>query len=122
LVAQLAAPWSWQPPAGSGIPVGTSAQRPSDPGSAHERHDPVQAVAQQIPSAQVAERHSVLVEQEAPFGLRPHELAVQTFPVEHSALVAQEAKHFDPLQAYGVQVMASGAAQLPLASQPAAGV
>jgi len=122
LVPQLAAPWSLQPPAGSGIPVGTSVQRPSDPATAHERHDPVQAVAQQIPCAQVAERHSALVEQEAPLGLRPQELAVQMFPVEHSAPVAQEAKHFDPLQVYGAQVMASGAVQLPLASQLAAGV
>ena len=122
LVPQLAAPWSLQPPAGSGVPVGTSVQRPSDPATAHERHDPVQAVAQQIPCAQVAERHSALVEQEAPLGLRPQELAVQMFPVEHSAPVAQEAKHFDPLQVYGAQVMASGAVQLPLASQLAAGV
>ena len=98
LVPQLAAPWSLQPRAGSGVPVGTSVQRPSDPVSAHERHEPVQAVAQQIPCAQVADAHSGLVAQEAPFGLSPHELAVQAFPVEHSALVAQEAKHFDPLQ------------------------
>ena len=97
-VPQLAAPWSLQPPAGSGVPVGTSVQRPSEPASAHERHEPVQAVAQQIPCAQVAERHSTLVEQEAPLGLRPQELAAQTFPGEHSALVAQEAKHLDPLQ------------------------
>ena len=95
---QLTTPWSVQPPAGSGIPDATSVQMPSDPFSAHERHDPVQAVAQQIPCAQVADEHSTLVAQEAPFGLRPHELAVQAFPVEHSALVAQEAKHFDPLQ------------------------
>jgi hypothetical protein len=111
-----------QPPAGSGIPVGTSVQRPNEPVNAHERHDPVQAVAQQIPCAQVAERHSELIEQEAPLGLTPHELAVQTFPVEHSVPVAQEAKHFDPLQVYGAHVMASGAVQLPLASQLAAGV
>ncbi len=122
LVPQLAAPWSLQPPAGSGIPVGTSVQRPSDPASAHERQEPVQAVAQQIPCAHVAEEHSALIEQAAPLGLRPHELAVQAFPVEHSALVAQEAKHFDPLQVYGAQVISSGAAQLPLASQLAAGV
>ena len=119
---QLAAPWSLQPPTGSGVPVGTLVQRPSDPASAHERHEPVQAVAQQIPWAQVADAHSALMEQAAPLGLRPHELAVQAFPVEHSAPVAQEAKHFDPLQVYGAQVMASGAAQLPLASQLAAGV
>ena len=98
LVPQLAAPWSLQLPAGSGIPVGTSVQRPSAPASAHERHEPVQAVAQQIPCAQVADEHSALSEQEAPLGLRPQELAVQAFPVEHSALVAQAAKHFDPLQ------------------------
>lgn len=122
LVPQLVAPWSLHPAAGSGVPIGTSVQRPSDPASAHERHDPVQAVAQQIPCAQVAERHSALIEQEAPLGLRPHELAVQVFPVEHWALVAQEAKHFEPLQVYGAQVMESGAAQLPLASQLAAGL
>ena len=122
LVPQLGAPWSLQPPAGSGVPVGTSVQRPSEPVSAQERHDPVQAVAQQIPCAQVADEHSALVAQEAPFGLRPHELAVQAFPVEHSALVAQDAKHFDPLQVYGAQVISSGAAQLPLASQLAAGL
>jgi hypothetical protein len=122
LVPQLAAPWSLQPPAGSGIPAGTSVQMPSDPESAHERHDPVQAVAQQIPSAHVSETHSALVEQDAPLGLRPHELALHTLPLEHSALVAHVAKHFDPLQAKGAQVMASGAAQFPLASQLAAGV
>ena len=99
LVPQLAAPWSGQPPAGSGMPVGTSVQAPSEPESAHERHDPVQAVAQQIPWAHVPETQSVLVEQEPPLGLRPHELAVQTFPVEHSALVAHDPKHLDPLQA-----------------------
>jgi len=121
-VPQLPAPWSLQPPAGSGIPVGTSVQTPSVPDSAHDRHEPAQAVAQQIPCAQVAERHSALVEQEAPSGLRPHELFAQTFPAEHSALVAQEAKHFEPLQAKGAQAMASGAAQFPLASQLAAGV
>jgi hypothetical protein len=122
LVPQLAAPWSLQPPAGSGIPVGTLVQRPSEPESAHERHDPVQLVAQQIPCAQVADAHSALVEQEEPLGLRPHELPLQLFPVEHSALVAHEEKHFDPLQVYGAQVIASGAAQFPLASQLAAGV
>jgi hypothetical protein len=97
-------------------------QSPSEPASAQERHDPVQAVAQQIPSAQLADRHSALVEQEAPLGLRPHELERQTVPVEHSALVAQEVKHLDPLQEYGAHVMAPGAAQLPLASQLEAGV
>jgi hypothetical protein len=120
--SQLPAPWSLQPPAGSGIPVGTSVQTPSEPESAQERHDPVQAVAQQIPCAQVFETHSALVEHEAPLGLRPHELPAQAFPVEHSALVAQAEKHFAPLQANGAQAMASGAAQLPLASQLAAGV
>ena len=51
LVPQLAAPWSLHPPAGSGVPVGTSVQAPSEPESAHERHDPVQAVAQQMAAA-----------------------------------------------------------------------
>jgi hypothetical protein len=104
------------------MPVGTLVHRPSDPESAHDRQDPEQAVAQQIPCAQLPDWHSVWVEQEAPLGLRPHELAVQTFPVEQSALVAQAPKHFDPLHAKGAQAMASGAVQLPLASQLATGV
>jgi hypothetical protein len=80
------------------MPLGTSVQTPSEPDSAHDRHDPLHAVAQQIPCAQVPDRHSVWVEHEAPLGLRPQELAVQTFPVEHSALVAQAPKHCEPLQ------------------------
>lgn len=119
---QVAAGWAAHLLAGSVAPAGTGVQVPALPVSAHDMHVDAQAVAQQIPCAQVFDTHSALVEHEAPLGLRPHELPAQAFPVEHSALVAQAEKHFDPLQANGAQAMASGAAQLPLASQLAAGV
>jgi hypothetical protein len=45
------APWSPQTPAGSGWPVGTAVQRPSEPASAHDTQEPAQAVAQQTPCA-----------------------------------------------------------------------
>jgi hypothetical protein len=45
------APWSAQTAAGSGWPVGTAVQRPSEPARAHDTQEPAQAVAQQIPCA-----------------------------------------------------------------------
>jgi hypothetical protein len=107
---------------GSGIPAGTGAQVPIIPVSAQDWQAPAQAETQQTPWAQLLDLHSVLVEQNAPLGLRPHELLVQTFPGEQSASVEQPVKHLAPLQMKGVQVRASGAIQLPLASQAEAPV
>ena len=70
---------------------GMTGQTPPGPGARH-------ALPKGVPQQSRPERQSALVAHEAPLGLRPHELAVQTFPLEHSALVAQEAKHLDPLQ------------------------
>ena len=88
-VPQLAPPWSVQAAAGLGAPVATGVQVPRAPVNAQETQEPAQAVAQQIPCAQLFDRHSPLVEQAAPVGLRPHEALVQTFPVEQLASALQ---------------------------------
>jgi hypothetical protein len=97
-VPQLVPPWSVQASAGSGAPVATDVQVPMVPVSAQETQEPAQAVAQQIPCAQLPDRHSPLVEQAAPVGLRPHEALVQTLPVEQLASALQLEKQRVPLQ------------------------
>ncbi len=96
-VPQLAAPLSMQLPAGSG-PEATAVHWPIVPVIAHDRQAPVQAVVQQTPWAQNVDWHSALVEQKAPIGLRPQELAVQTFPEEQALLSLQLEKQRAPLQ------------------------
>jgi len=88
---------------------------PIVPDSAHERQAPEQAVAQQTPCAQVLEMHSMRSEQNAPLGLRPHELPLQTLPVEQFASAVQLPKHWAPLQANGTHEIVSGATQAPVA-------
>jgi len=81
-------PWSTQVPAGSG-PEATAVQRPIEPAMAHDWQVPVQAVVQQTPCSQFPDMHSGSAEQKAPIGLRPHELLVQTLPVEQLPLPVQ---------------------------------
>ena len=107
---------SVQLPAGSG-PDATDAHCPIVPVIAHERQAPAQAVAQQTPCAQKVDWHSTLFEQKAPIGLRPQELLVQTLPDAQALLSAHPVKQRVPSQTYGLQGNASGALQLPLASQ-----
>jgi hypothetical protein len=96
-VPQLDAPLSMQLPAGSG-PEATAVHCPIVPVIAHDRQAPAQAVAQQTPCAQKVDWHSSLFEQKAPIGLRPQELAVQTFPDEQALLSPQLEKQRAPLQ------------------------
>jgi hypothetical protein len=110
-----------QLPAGSG-PEATAVHCPIVPVIAHDRQAPVQLVAQQTPCAQTDDWHSMLFEQKAPIGLRPHEPAVQTFPDEQELLSLQLEKQRAPLQTNGAQANASGAWQFPLASQVELGV
>jgi hypothetical protein len=98
LVPQLGPPWSVHDSAGSGIPVGTAVQLPRLPDSAHDSQALAQADTQQTPCAQLLDWHSDLVEQNAPLGFSPHELLVQTLPVEQSVPSAQAAKQRAPLQ------------------------
>ena len=81
--------------AGSGDPVGTLVQVPSEPASAHDLQAPLQVVAQQIPCAQMPLVHSFAAAHAAPLPLSPHEPAVHTAGATQSAsavqLVAQAA-------------------------------
>ena len=74
-------------------PAGTLAQVPALPVSAHDRHVPVQAVAQQTPCAQIPELHSGPVVQTAPFGFFPQLIIAQLFGVTQSALVVHVVRH-----------------------------
>jgi hypothetical protein len=96
-VPQVEVPWSVQVPAGSG-PAPTAVHCPIVPVIAHDWQAPAQAVAQQTPCAQEDDWHSALVEQNAPIGLRPHELLVQTLPDAHALLSAQPVKQRVPSQ------------------------
>jgi hypothetical protein len=116
LVPQVVAPWSVQTWAGSGDPVGTLVQVPSEPESAQDLQAPLQAVAQQIPCAHIADAHSVLPEHEAPLGFLPQELATQTLPALQFPSTVQPVKHLVPLHTYGMQFWAVGATQAPVAS------
>ncbi len=95
---QYPAPWSVQRPAGSGRPVGTAVQRPMVPVIAHEKQELPQAVAQQTPCAHWVDWHSVPLEQNAPFGLSPHDPWTQTLPVEQFASPPHDWKQRAPLQ------------------------
>jgi hypothetical protein len=79
------APWSGQPPAGSGWPLATAVHWPSEPDSAHDTQEPEHTVAQQTPCAHWPEEHSAPIEQNAPFGLGPHELWMQVLAPEQFA-------------------------------------
>ena len=75
--------------AGSGALLGTFAQVPFEAGSAHDLQASLQSVEQQTPWAQMLEAHSLLSEQMAPGIFLPHELPLQTFPVEQLASTVQ---------------------------------
>jgi hypothetical protein len=124
--SQLPAPWSLQPPAGSGIPGGTSVQTPSEPESAQERHDPVQAVAQQIPCAQKPELQVVPLVQAVPLDERPQLFVVvlQVALAAQSVLLAQVVLQAVPaaLQAKGAQLAGVAVLQVPAPSQVRAAV
>jgi hypothetical protein len=74
-------------------PAGTLAQVPALPVSAHDRHVPVHAVAQQTPCAQLPELHSAAAVHTAPLGFFPQLFIVQVLGETHSALVAHVVRH-----------------------------
>src|SRR6185312_26693 len=88
-VPQDDACWSTQTPCGSPAPSGTGAQVPSEVDSAQLRQLPVQAVAQQTPSAQKPLPHSVPAEQGWPSALGPQLPFTQLCPAMQSLSVAQ---------------------------------
>jgi hypothetical protein len=76
-------------PCGSLAPSGTEAQVPSDVDSAQLRQLPVQAVAQQTPSAQKPLMHSPAAEHGCPSGFWPQLPFTQLWPTVQSASLTQ---------------------------------
>jgi hypothetical protein len=96
---QLEGPRSKQTPRGSGAPRSTGEHLPVRPGSAQDTQAPVQAVSQQMPSAQKPLAHSPFVAQLA---TKEHTPSTQGFPpqsagvahlVEQEAVVVSHTKH-----------------------------
>src|SRR5262252_1750756 len=88
------------------------------PGSAQERHVPVQAVPQQIPSSQKPELHSAALPQVAPIGFLPQLPALQLVGATQSASPAQMTMHLALLpQVNGAHDCAAGATHAPSPSQ-----
>jgi hypothetical protein len=73
-------------------------QRPREAGKPQKTQVPLQASAQQKPSTQKFDRHSVAPEQACPFCFLPQEPFWQTFPPVQSALLVQLALQAPPAQ------------------------
>ena len=111
--AALCAHW---PP--SALPAGTLVQVPALPGTAHERHVPVHAVAQQTPCWQKPELQSSFAPQAAPMGALPQLRAVQTLPELHWASVVQVVRQVPSVpQAKGVHGRPEVGTHVPWPSQ-----
>ncbi len=106
-----------QTPCGSPAPSGTGAQVPSEVDSAQLRQLPVQAVAQQTPSAQTPLPHSLPAEHACPRAFGPQLPFTQVWPLMQSASLAQWLTQAVPLQRYGTQAWTPWARQVPRPSQ-----
>ena len=99
------------------MPAGMLLQRPRDAESAHDLQIPVQAVWQQTPCSQKFERHSALLVQMAPGGLRPQRPFAQVAGDRQSASAVQVALQAAVPQRYGKQDIVPGTTQVPAPSQ-----
>ncbi len=109
-----------QAPCGSVLPAGTIWQEPGFPPRLQTWQVPQLAVEQQTPSTQFALPHSVPEAQIWPSRLSPQAPALQTFPGEQSALLAQTDTQAVPvaaLQANGTQDCVAAVLQTPAPSQ-----
>jgi hypothetical protein len=116
-VSHEAAPLFWQVPCGSTAPSGTLLHVPSEVGSAHDWHEPLQAELQHTPWAQNFERHSVPSAHVLPRPLRPHEPIMQTAGAAQSPSAVHETLQTFVPQLYGKHELAAGVTQAPLPSQ-----
>jgi hypothetical protein len=85
VVPQVAAPCATHWLAGSVPPAGTGVHVPALPVSAHDMQADPQAVAQQIPCAQIPVLQSVPPAQAAPVDFSPHDPPLQTAGAAQSA-------------------------------------
>jgi hypothetical protein len=112
-VLHEAAPMSAHPPCGSTSPLATFEQVPREFASAHDLHVPVQAVSQQTPCSQFAERHSLSAPQATPRALRPHDPLVQTAGEAQSAAEVQAARQTPVPHRYGKHEVWAGVTHIP---------
>src|SRR5450631_980397 len=108
-----------QPPCGSTVAADTGRQEPVSP-RLQTWQVPQLAVEQQTPSTQLPLPHSAPPAQSWPRCLRPQAPALQTFPGEQSALLAQTATHavrVAALQANGTHDCVEAILQMPAPSQ-----
>src|SRR5215471_4048395 len=101
----------------STVPAGMLLQTPRDAVSAHDLQIPVQAVWQQIPCSQKVDRHSSLLVQMAPAGLRPQSPFAQVAGGRQSASAVHVALQAAVPQRYGKQDDVPGTTQVPAPSQ-----
>ena len=95
---------------------------PALPASAHDTHEPVQAVLQQAPCAQVPLTHSVPSPQMAPSGLRPQDPPLHEPGGAQSASAVQVDLHAAVPHLNGKQELCGGVTHAPAPSQADAGV
>ena len=87
-----------QPPCGSIPPAGTGVQAPALPLTLHDAQIAQLVDEQQTPSTQLPLSHSAAAAQICPSRFFPQEPALQTLPIEQSALSVQAARQAVPLQ------------------------
>jgi hypothetical protein len=68
-------------------------QVPTEPGSAHDSHSPVQVVAQQTPCSHRFVMHSLAAAQVLPVGFLVQAPITQTLGAAHSASLAHDVRH-----------------------------
>jgi hypothetical protein len=122
VIPQVAAPWVVHCPLGSVPPAAIGLQVPTEPTSPHDVQLPVQAVAQQIPSAQKPLWQSPGAAQGAPAGRRPHEPLLHTLGDAQSASARQVALQAATPHLNGKHEVAGGVMHTPAPSQVDAGV
>lgn len=111
------APWSEQLLRVSLLPSAMGVHLPSDEGSAQLRQPPVQASAQQTPSTQLPDWHSVPTLQIWPFCLGPQVPFTQAIPATQSESLLQLELQAPFTQRKGGQFATPGSRQLPAPSQ-----
>jgi hypothetical protein len=101
----------------SAAPAAMDVQRPIDEGRAQLRQAPLQASAQQTPSAQKPEAHSAAVVHIWPFCLGPQLPLTHWWPIWQSALVSHRLLQAPPTQRKGGQSWIPCGRQAPWPSQ-----
>jgi hypothetical protein len=109
----------WVPHRTSGSPAEVKRQRPTEPVWLHDRHGPLHATLQQVPSEQWPEAQSPSLLQAKPFSFMPQLRWAHCCPAAHWALLVQLPSHRLVVGSheYGAQGRLMPPAHAPLPSQ-----